>query len=566
MPLSARARRGRHSLHLLAINRHEDLFLEMLEFARKRLREDDSRRAAARNIRRVRKDTSFGLLLNQCAWGEFFEQAPTRYFGERALSFAAASGLHKVFLELRDGGEYDAQLSAKLLQECLNQSPCVLTGSLPLHAAAATGRPETYDLLCECGGDEYVVDFDLYTPMQRALVLGNLSMVEHILLRRIEKVWTWGPVATLKLPLMGIDSAQNVPLPSKKRSISGPEFQHVFVATDAVQGRTVQITNGHRVNGYPVHWLGSAKERPPIGRTIKIVAVGHDGKLSSRGPKIPTALEVVTLKGGYSFENPHLDLDKAYRPSLLTLATVRGASEETQKVLLDTFMSGLVFRLIRKKWDNCIKYVFISVVLMQLVNVFFTTLLAAPSILYLFNNYKIWVEGREAFERGITPVILTFLSSSSIFLFESIQLLRFISDARQARRVKLEMVEQRHSRDMRRVMRARKQVESLHMTLRSLDSDPQRGAEASGATPSGSRPATPPGNRADDDQESSSSSSDNGDGGKVPIPKSCWPTTASPTDQSLGATLVPLAKPAKKRRRRQKDINQVFGETFAILG
>jgi len=44
--------------------------------------------------------------------------------------------------------------------------------------------------------------------------------------------------------------------------------------------------------------------------------------------------------------------DKVYRPSLLQLAVSRDVSVETQKVLLDSFMSGLVFRLVRTKWQR----------------------------------------------------------------------------------------------------------------------------------------------------------------------------------------------------------------------
>jgi len=139
--------------------------------------------------------------------GDFFADMPVRLWGGRVLAFAAAFGLSQVFRELRSDG--DLAISDKSLKNSINQASCFITGALPLHAAAATGRQEIYRLLCvrprlprnavllplynpcrqECGADEYVTDFDLLTPMQRALVLGNLQMVEYILKRRIQPEW-----------------------------------------------------------------------------------------------------------------------------------------------------------------------------------------------------------------------------------------------------------------------------------------------------------------------------------------------------------------------------------------
>lgn len=101
----------------------------------------------------------------------------------------------------------------------------------------------------------------------------------------------WGPVSRLTLSLNGIDSAQHVPLPVS----SFWEVELVFSLTDAVQGRTVQITTGRtrrspNVNGYHVRWVKGAKKSDPafleVGQLLKIVSV-TGGK--------------VKLKGGFEF-------------------------------------------------------------------------------------------------------------------------------------------------------------------------------------------------------------------------------------------------------------------------
>jgi hypothetical protein len=189
---------GEGCLHILAVNQREHELIELLKYARDKLDAVDRQFAN-------HKDASFMLLLNQCAWGTFFADMPVRLWGGRVLAFAAAFGLTQLFLELCGSEDSDLAIPEKSLKNSINQNSCLITGALPLHAAAACGRQEMYRILCECGADEYVTDFELLTPMQRALVLGNLAMVEFILKRRIQPKWQWGPVSNLSLSLNGID-------------------------------------------------------------------------------------------------------------------------------------------------------------------------------------------------------------------------------------------------------------------------------------------------------------------------------------------------------------------------
>lgn len=95
---------------------------------------------------------------------------------------------------------------------------CPISGYLPLHTAVANGRNEVYDLLEKNGASPQALTtpnsaptvlgtvLEL-TPLQLACRLGHQSMLEHVLTRRWQTQWKWGPVISYKLPLEEIDSS-----------------------------------------------------------------------------------------------------------------------------------------------------------------------------------------------------------------------------------------------------------------------------------------------------------------------------------------------------------------------
>ena len=132
---------GEGCLHILAVNQREHELIELLKYARDKLDAVDRQFAN-------HKDASFMLLLNQCAWGTFFADMPVRLWGGRVLAFAAAFGLTQLFLELCGSEDSDLAIPEKSLKNSINQNSCLITGALPLHAAAACGRQEMYRILC----------------------------------------------------------------------------------------------------------------------------------------------------------------------------------------------------------------------------------------------------------------------------------------------------------------------------------------------------------------------------------------------------------------------------------
>ena len=157
-------------------------------------------------------------LLSQAS-GPFFAALPTSRYGGTPLAYACAFCLRRAVSLLLSLSARSPKLEGAVsLNDPL--SACTLSGFLPLHAVVANGRCAMYDFLVELPGmpahhmmraSEYALsqpgEQAQMTPLQLACWLGDHRMCRHIMTRRSEVVWKWGPITQYKIPLLGIDSA-----------------------------------------------------------------------------------------------------------------------------------------------------------------------------------------------------------------------------------------------------------------------------------------------------------------------------------------------------------------------
>ena len=217
---------GEGSLHILAVNKREEQFVELVKLARREF-----------------SDADFEELLLQRCTGSFFNTNVPE-LGATPLAYAAAYSLSGVFEALfvtHDGmltptGCEGGMLSPEQRNLLLNgEAPRQIAGQddrpgrkpaldashrgerhgyYPLHAAVACGTKAIYDMLVgKC--DALSLDRDncpktavgQLTPLQLAAKLGRKQMFKHILRKRSEEVWIWGDEAEYRIPVDEIDSA-----------------------------------------------------------------------------------------------------------------------------------------------------------------------------------------------------------------------------------------------------------------------------------------------------------------------------------------------------------------------
>ena len=205
---------GEGSLHILAVNKKEKEFCKLIELAHQTL--------GPRGLEK--------LLMQKCT-GTFFELLD---YGATPLSYAAACGLKLVFEKLLvdppPGADpedskppallVDRELRHLVINGSSEEKPALQIrdtprfGYYPIHAVVACGTPEMYDMLVEkCGALETHVDGcpvtgrERLTPLTLAAKLGRKDMFRHILARRRNVVWEWGPMAEYEIPLDEIDSS-----------------------------------------------------------------------------------------------------------------------------------------------------------------------------------------------------------------------------------------------------------------------------------------------------------------------------------------------------------------------
>ena len=207
---------GEGALHILAVNKQEKLFHDLIKLVHEEGEEEDL------------KD----LLMQRCAGKFFSENVPM--FGATPLSYAAYFGFKSVFetifgKRLEDGtyppgGEPLLDEESRNLvvngtysiQPVLNSNADTF-GYYPIHAVVACGDTDMYDILVDkCDANDLgfradcpkTKDMDL-TPLQLAAWLGKKKMFRHILRKRTKPVWKWGPEAEYQIPLDEIDSADS---------------------------------------------------------------------------------------------------------------------------------------------------------------------------------------------------------------------------------------------------------------------------------------------------------------------------------------------------------------------
>ena len=208
---------GETALHIYAVNRREEELCAALAIGQIRL-----------------SGAQFMQLLRSRAKGFFFRRSPMLFYGSSPLSFCASFGLTRAVLRIL---EYEKKVllqrasKPEATRAALTDWPCPTSGFFPLHCAVANGCISMYDFLT--GANNHlssepgevrlspgmVVDMEQKTihatfeewadlsPLQLAAKLGDKRMCKHILNKRLQLNWRWGPLTSLRLPLDEIDSA-----------------------------------------------------------------------------------------------------------------------------------------------------------------------------------------------------------------------------------------------------------------------------------------------------------------------------------------------------------------------
>lgn len=193
---------GENVFHVLAANRQEEAMCKAIQMAHDGLEGDTLQR-----------------VLCSHAAGSFFTMLPQSQYGSTPLAYAVCFCLRRaVSLMLSLSARSPKMYKVLTLND--PRLACARTGFLPLHAAVANGQVEMYDFLVKLPGQEALQEFradesirsrhgmfPYMTPLQLAVHLGDHTMARHILKRRSEVVWKWGPITQLKIGLDEIDSA-----------------------------------------------------------------------------------------------------------------------------------------------------------------------------------------------------------------------------------------------------------------------------------------------------------------------------------------------------------------------
>ena len=218
-------------LHILAVNRQQDLLLELLRQAEMRL----SRR-------------QFAALLDLRADGAFFSGSPMLFYGATALGFAASFGLSRVAVaildaDLRGAARRQGEPSRLSCAACA----CSHTGFLPLHCAVVNGQIPMYDLLAGISYEKAAAPGEIrvavpllaepsqrtvgnvgmwshLTPLQLAAKIGDVAMTKHLLRNRLVLNWKWGPLSSYRLDLAQIDSVNPGSATSRPQEHNGNDL------------------------------------------------------------------------------------------------------------------------------------------------------------------------------------------------------------------------------------------------------------------------------------------------------------------------------------------------------
>ena len=105
---------GESSLHIFAVNQHEDLFCRFLDLA----------------VDKLDPDELEALLRSQCT-GVFFHSLPMYHYGSTALSYASVFEMRRAIVKL---------LETQYVSFNSRADGCINTGFMPMHAVVANGN------------------------------------------------------------------------------------------------------------------------------------------------------------------------------------------------------------------------------------------------------------------------------------------------------------------------------------------------------------------------------------------------------------------------------------------
>ena len=219
---------GESSLHILAVNKHEDLLCRLIQLARQKLSPSD-----------------LADLIRSQTGGVFFHSQPMIYYGGTVLSYVCVFEMRQAIVDL---------LSTGVLSFNSRPDGCVNSGFMPLHAVVANGSIEMYDFITEALPHEWRADphqvtkkgmtakakhLRALTSMQLAAKLGDHKCFRHILRKQCEIEWVWGPVTQFSLNLKGIDSGGE----------GGGDIMELVTRMDAARGTQEMLLDSF-MNGF----------------------------------------------------------------------------------------------------------------------------------------------------------------------------------------------------------------------------------------------------------------------------------------------------------------------------
>ncbi len=214
---------GEGTLHVLAVNRQEELLCRLIKLAMRRDGPSDLTEEQARAV------------FSSQACGVFFNDMPMRFYGGSPLSYASCFELREAVRTLLDTG---------LVSLNDRSNTCPLTGFHPIHAVVASGSTAMYEFISSELPREMQADTSILSavgrlslnmqglsPLALATKLGDHAMVKHILRKQCAIVWVWGPVTAYSMDLDNIDSAGD----------GGTDMMELVARLDAEQGTTTML-------------------------------------------------------------------------------------------------------------------------------------------------------------------------------------------------------------------------------------------------------------------------------------------------------------------------------------
>lgn len=222
---------GESILHIVIVNRHEELLVKLVELACKKLEREE-----------------VVALLHAQAEGLFFRDLPMRWYGGTALAYACSFNMRKAVEALLEAGG-----DSPILNLNDPKDACRLTGFLPLHAAVANRKSTMFDFLTDSLPIAARADVKAVTrlgqltslaiynlsPLQLAARMGDHAMTRHIMRRQCGVEWIWGSVTQFSMSLVGIDSS----------GVGGGDIMELIVSVGAGKATTAMLLDDF-MNGF----------------------------------------------------------------------------------------------------------------------------------------------------------------------------------------------------------------------------------------------------------------------------------------------------------------------------